>query len=470
MPHPAIPTSLTAVRQGHEDLSESSPNVARAVITDGDAPRWCNPVEIDARNSSQWTVRIDSPTEGEDPGRRWRAAGAALARAGREHGAELGIDVVVVEMPRTTTEAEVHALTIGIVAGSHELTLATTRTAPLGQVLVQHHDDVSATIRHAQALARGTALARDLAMMPSNLKPPRELARMIEHALPEGLEATIRDETWLRQHGFGGILAVGSGSAEPPRLTEIRWRPAGASGHIVLVGKGITFDTGGISVKPAANMHLMKTDMAGAAAVAGAMAAIAELDLPIAVTALLPSAENMLSGSAYRPGDVVTHYGGITSEVTNTDAEGRMVLADALAYAVATLEPDLIIDAATLTGAMKIALGMRTGAILTESDDLAQRIARAGATVGEKWWRLPLSAEYQDAVSSRIADVRQAPAGPGAITAALFLREFVSDVPWAHLDIAGPARTEETYDEVNPVASGFAARTLATVVEQLAAP
>ncbi|WP_278313218.1 leucyl aminopeptidase family protein [Lolliginicoccus levis] len=467
MPHPAIPTRLTAVRQGHEDLSESSPNVARAVISDG-AASWRGPVEIDPQDGARWTVRVDAPADGEDEGRRWRAAGAALARAGRERGAELGIDVVALELPSGTTEPEVHALTIGIVAGSHELTLASTPTSPLHQVILQHADDVSTTIRHAEALARGTALARDLAMMPSNLKPPRELARMIEHALPAGLGVTIRDEDWLLQHGFGGILAVGNGSSEPPRLTEIRWQPAWASTHIVLVGKGITFDTGGISVKPAANMHLMKTDMAGAAAVVGAMAAIAELELPIAVTALLPSAENMLSGSAYRPGDVVTHYGGITSEVTNTDAEGRMVLADALAYAVDTLEPDLIIDAATLTGAMKIALGMRTGAILTESDDLAGRIARAGAAVGEKWWRLPLSAEYRDAVASSIADVRQAPAGPGAITAALFLRKFVSDVPWAHLDIAGPARADEAYDEVNPVASGFAARTLATVVEQLA--
>jgi leucyl aminopeptidase len=233
---------------------------------------------------------------------------------------------------------------------------------------------------------------------------------------------------------------------------------------VLLVGKGITFDTGGISVKPAEGMHLMRTDMAGSAAVAAAAAAFCsdrtgnygDLDL----TVVVPSAENMLSGSAYRPGDVVTHVGGITSEVTNTDAEGRMVLADALAHGIAECDPDVVVDVATLTGAMKVALGMRTGAVMATDDDLAERISAAGAHAGERWWRLPLPEDLREAVKSGIADRRQAPAGPGAITAALFLEGFVDGRPWAHLDIAGPARSPEEIDEVGPVATGFATRTL----------
>ncbi|MDQ2721879.1 MAG: M17 family metallopeptidase, partial [Actinomycetota bacterium] len=183
---------------------------------------------------------------------------------------------------------------------------------------------------------------------------------------------------------------------------------------------------------------------------------------------LVPCAENSVSGSAYRPGDVVTHYGGTTTEVSNTDAEGRMVLADALAYAVDTLAPDLLVDVATLTGAMKVALGLRTGGLFATTDELAQRISTAGAQVGERWWRMPLLAEHAEAVQSELADLRQGPPGPGGITAALFLREFTSGSPWAHLDIAGPARAEQAYDEVAPVATGFAARTLVELARGLA--
>jgi len=254
---------------------------------------------------------------------------------------------------------------------------------------------------------------------------------------------------------------------------------------VLLVGKGITFDTGGISVKPAEGMHLMRTDMAGSAAVVAAAAAlcrgsgdavqagtdtgvggdrVADLDLTVVVA----SAENMLSGAAYRPGDVVTHVGGTTSEVTNTDAEGRMVLADGLAHGVAEADPDVVVDVATLTGAMKVALGMRTGAVMSNDDDLAERISVAGAGAGERWWRLPLLDELRPAVRSDIADRRQAPKGPGAITAALFLEGFVDGRPWAHLDIAGPARSPEEIDEVGPVATGFATRTLLGFLRDLA--
>jgi leucyl aminopeptidase len=239
--------------------------------------------------------------------------------------------------------------------------------------------------------------------------------------------------------------------------------------HVVLVGKGITFDTGGISVKPADGMHLMRTDMSGGAAVIAALRGIAALTLPVRVTGLVPCAENHLSGSAYRPGDVVRHYGGTTTEVTNTDAEGRMVLADALVYAAREHRPDLMVDVATLTGAMKVSLGLRTGGLFASDDDLAGRIAAAGERVGEAWWRMPLTADYLEDVRSDIADLRQAPPGPGGITAALFLREFTDGLPWAHLDIAGPARADRPYDEVVPVGTGFAARTLVEFAASYAA-
>jgi leucyl aminopeptidase len=199
----------------------------------------------------------------------------------------------------------------------------------------------------------------------------------------------------------------------------------------VLVGKGITFDSGGISIKPAEGLHLMRTDMSGGAAVIAAVLAIGELALPLRVTGLVPCAENHVSGSAYRPADVVRHVDGITTEVTNTDAEGRLVLADALAYAVHTLAPSMLIDVATLTGAMKESLGLRTGGLFATDPALATRLRNAGDAVGEAWWPLPLAEDYADQLRSDIADLRQCPPGPGGITAALFLREFTAGLPLA---------------------------------------
>jgi len=219
-------------------------------------------------------------------------------------------------------------------------------------------------VRKANALAAATSFGRDLANTPSNVKDPSWLASAAvkaARAVP-GLRVDVRDEEWLAEQGFGGVLAVGGGSSRPPRLIELTWPGTGADQpHLVLVGKGITFDTGGISIKPAEGMHLMRTDMSGGAAVMAALVGIARQSLPVRVTGLVPAAENHVSGSAYRPGDVITQYGGTTTEVTNTDAEGRLVLADALAYAVRNLRPDVLVDVATLTGAMKVSLGLRTG-------------------------------------------------------------------------------------------------------------
>ena len=237
---------------------------------------------------------------------------------------------------------------------------------------------------------------------------------------------------------------------------------------MVLVGKGITFDSGGLSLKPTDNMKAMKTDMAGGAVVMAVMSALGALGVRARVTGLVAAAENMPSGSAMRPSDVITHYGGKTSEVLNTDAEGRLVLADALAYADAELDPDVIVDIATLTGAARVALGQRYGALYATDDDLATALTRAGAASGEPMWRMPLVDDYRQAIESRVADVANIdqPAttgerlGGGSIMAALFLREFVGGRRWAHLDVAGPGRATSEDAELTRGATGFGARAL----------
>jgi leucyl aminopeptidase len=228
----------------------------------------------------------------------------------------------------------------------------------------------------------------------------------------------------------------------------------------VLVGKGITFDTGGISIKPNAGMREMKTDMAGGAAVLAAVEAAARLELPVAVTAVVPVAENAVSGSSYRPADVVRHVGGRTTEVLNTDAEGRMVLADGLAYARLELGATVLIDVATLTGAMKVALGTKTAGLFATTDGLAAALGTAGVRAGEQLWRMPLLEEHRDLLESATADANNSAGNPGGTTAALFLQPFAGDLPWAHLDVAGPARAGADDAEVVKGGTGFGARTL----------
>jgi leucyl aminopeptidase len=244
---------------------------------------------------------------------------------------------------------------------------------------------------------------------------------------------------------------------------ELSWRPATAGRHVVLIGKGITFDTGGISIKTRDGMKLMRKDMAGAAAVLAATLAAADLELPVRVTALAPMAENAVSGSAYRPGDVITHYDGTTSESTNSDAEGRLVLADALGYAVAELDPDVVVDLATLTGANAVALGKRTAALYSHNDDLADALTTAGAAAGEQMWRMPLPEDYLEYLRSDLADRHSSPAqGAGSVVAALFLREFLGDRVdrWAHLDMSAPSWAESTDGDLTKGATGWGVRTL----------
>ncbi|HEV7906906.1 MAG TPA: leucyl aminopeptidase [Pseudonocardiaceae bacterium] len=478
-PVPTVPTPLVDV----EVASDARPEVPRVVLAfagpefgpGGDALERNDVTgktgEV-TRAGDSWVVGV-----GEGAPADWRSAGASLVRA-------LHADAEVQEKATTCdvlltdrAEAEqVRAFVLGLVLGGYRYAVTLedkpgkVRSVRLVVPDLGWAEVLDEAARRAYDLASATALTRDLANTPSNVKDPQWLASTaakLAEKLP-GLSATVRDEKWLAEQGFGGVLAVGGGSLRPPRFLELKWQPPSAtpqSPHVVLVGKGITFDTGGISVKPAEGMHLMRTDMAGGGAVISALLSIARRDLPVRVTGLVPMAENHVSGSAYRPGDVVRHFGGTTTEVTNTDAEGRMVLADALAYAVERLDPDLLVDVATLTGAMKVSLGLRTGGLFASTDELAERITSAGERAGEAWWRMPLLDEHADAVESEIADVRQCPPGPGGITAALFLREFTGGLPWAHLDIAGPARSEKAYDEVVPGATGYAARTLVELVE-----
>jgi leucyl aminopeptidase len=298
-----------------------------------------------------------------------------------------------------------------------------------------------------EAIAAGVKLARDLANHPGNVVTPAYLGDTAVRLGEElGLQTTVLGLEELRAQGFGGILAVGQGSAQEPRFIVMEYG-AGLENvpTVALVGKGITFDTGGISIKPAEKMDDMKMDMGGAAAVFGAMHAVASLKLPLHVVGLISSAENMPSATAFKPGDIITTLSGKTVEVLNTDAEGRVVLADALHYAQ-RYSPQGVVDLATLTGAIMVALGPHAIGAMGTSPELMQRLERAGEATGERVWELPLWDEYREMVKSEIADLRNTGGARfgGAITAAAFLAAFTGDMPWVHLDIAGTAWTERS--------------------------
>jgi leucyl aminopeptidase len=331
---------------------------------------------------------------------------------------------------------------------------------------------VAAAARAGEVTASSVAWARDLINTPSNTKNPAWMAAEAGERLAglEHVTVSVLEPEELRAGGFGGVLAVGGGSATPPRVIIASYRPPAAGpGHPVLVGKGITFDTGGMNLKPTGGIETMKTDMAGAAAVVGAMRAIAELDLPFTVLGILSSAENMPSGTAFRPGDVLTAMNGKTLEITSTDAEGRLVLADALVYA-ARQGADEMIDLATLTGAKTIAIGLESVAVFSNDDAFAQRVVAAGTQAGELYWQLPLWSELKDQIKSEIADMLNTGGRPGgAITAALIMSEFTEGKPWVHLDIAGAAWTskERAYCPKGP--TGVGVRALVNYLEAKAA-
>jgi leucyl aminopeptidase len=364
------------------------------------------------------------------------------------------------------------ALAEGLVLASYGFTMKDVDQRALREitVVVDKPHALQPGLTRALAVIRGVAAARDLVNTPPADKSPAWLAKQ-GAALLKGLSVTVRDEKQLAAEGWGGVLAVGQGSSRPPRVVEVGY-DGGGSRHVVLVGKGITFDTGGISIKPNPSMQTMKADMGGAAAVFAAVRAVADLGLPIRVTGIACLAENMPSGTAQRPSDVIRQYDGTTVEVLNTDAEGRLVLADGLAYAVARLQPDVLLDIATLTGAMELAMGKKVAGYFASDDKLAKQLESASAATGERLWRFPLVEDYRQALQSDTADLRnigdpRLKLQGGAITAALFLQAFSGGLPWAHLDIAGPAWSGGDEDELTKGGTGFGVRLLVRWLESL---
>ncbi len=323
---------------------------------------------------------------------------------------------------------------------------------------------LDAAVFRGRTLGESANFARELANEPANVLTPREFAsRVAAMATGVGLSVDVLDETRIRELKMGLLLGVAQGSAEPPRLVVIRHDPPGAPETPVLgfIGKGVTFDTGGVSIKPADGMERMKDDMAGGAAVAGAMRALALLKAPRRVIGVIPMTENMVGGRATRPGDVLTAASGTTVEIINTDAEGRLILGDALWYAQ-QLGATHLVDIATLTGACMVALGRTASGLFATPDRWLDTVRAAGQDAGDRLWPLPLYEEYRDLLKSEIADIiNSAGRWAGAITAAMFLREFVKDRPWAHLDIAGTAWAEERRAYQAKGATGVAVRTLA---------
>ncbi|HET7721457.1 MAG TPA: leucyl aminopeptidase family protein, partial [Acidimicrobiales bacterium] len=365
-----------------------------------------------------------------------------------------------------TTDDPLEALVVGLVLGS--FTFGWHRDGPpvrpVRRVTLVAPGLSQATVDRALAVGLAGWRARALAATPSNIKTPAWLAdQAVAIAQGAGLASRVWDADELESAGFGGLVAVGRASAAPPRLIQLDYRPPAArrrTPHVVLVGKAITFDSGGLMIKPADNMRTMKRDMTGGGVVLAVMAALADVGCPVRVTGLVPAAENAVGGNAMRPGDVVRHYGGRTTEVTNTDAEGRLVLADAMAYAVAELAPDALVDIATLTGAVRVALGQRTGGLFANDEALASAISEAGQAAGEPLWRLPLASEYDEKVVSKVADLDNGAGNPGAITAALFLQHFAGNVPWAHLDVASTGDSPAEHFEWNEGPTGYGARAL----------
>ncbi|RLB71830.1 MAG: leucyl aminopeptidase [Deltaproteobacteria bacterium] len=332
-------------------------------------------------------------------------------------------------------------------------------------LLISDGDDIAAAkgaVAAAEAITSGVCFARDLVNAPGNLKSPEYLAmQAVAMAEQSGIKAKLLDRRELERQGFGAMLGVAQGSEQRPYLIVLEYRGGDETTRpIALVGKGVTFDSGGISLKPSEKMDEMKMDMGGAAAVLGTMQAAAQLKLPINLVAVVPAVENMPSGTAIRPGDILTSLSGKTIEVLNTDAEGRLILADALTY-VGRYQPRVVIDLATLTGACIIALGNQAAAVLGNHDGLIRKLLKAGEKSGERFWQLPLWKEYTDLIKSDFADVKNTGGrAAGTITAAAFLQAFADQYTWAHLDIAGMAWAEQGKAGQPKGGTGFGVRAL----------
>lgn len=365
------------------------------------------------------------------------------------------------------SRAEIRAHGVSILLGAYTWNLKTGKPAEIATIAIATKD--AASVSEGGVIARALYTARDLIHTPSNIKNPLWMAQEAKKIADEkGLAITIRSGKELAQ--FGGLRAVGNSSPKPgPRFIEITYIPKGKSRsasalpHVVIVGKGITFDTGGISLKrPYEFMTAMKSDMAGAAAALATISALPDLQPQVKVTVLMMCAENALSGTSQRPSDVITQYGGTTVEIINTDAEGRLVLADGLAYAIENLDPDYLFDIATLTGSATLGLGRQYAALYTRDEKLAKELVSVGESSGERVWHMPLIDDYRDSLESDVADLNHAADkgdySAGSVTAALYLEHFVGDSRWVHLDIAGTGRSETDSGENAKGGTGFGVR------------
>ena len=391
-----------------------------------------------------------------------RAAGAAVrGLSGRETLASTLH--VAAEVP-----GAVSAAAEGFLLGNYRYTTYKTDPHPskITQIKLLGADE--AEIVRGSAIAEATLVARDLSNEPPNSLTPDALARKAnEIADVNGFECTIWDETKLEEKGFRGVLAVAQGAAHPPRFIQLRYAPENATGKVALVGKGVTFDSGGLSLKDAKGMETMKGDMAGAAAVIATMGALTKIDPGIEVLAFIPTTENLPSGDSLKPGDVIRHYNGRTTEVNNTDAEGRLILADALAFACEQ-SPDAIVDVATLTGGIMVALGLKSAGLFSNDDGLSRELEESSRAAGERLWRMPIYDDYASDLSSEVADTKNSGARWGsAIIGALFLKEHVNqDIPWAHIDIASADWADKPSEEGPKGSTGAATRTLIHWIER----
>ncbi len=390
-----------------------------------------------------------------------RKASSALGRKVKSSNATL---LTAIVEDKKQIEISVMALALA----NYQFTFKSEKKSKKPQFVI--YGDFKDQIKRASIFAKATWQARDLIHTPSNIKNPQWLANQAKSFVTASKSSalSIKVKAGRELKDFGGLLAVGNSSPKPgPRFVEVTYAPKGSANwpHVVLVGKGITFDTGGVSLKRPYDMMVgMKSDMAGAAAILSATVALAELKPKVKVTALLMCAENALSGTSQRPSDVIKHFGGTTVEVINTDAEGRLVLADGLAYADLKLDPDYLVDVATLTGAATLGLGRQYAAMYTRDNSLAKKLHLVGNTVGEKVWQMPLVDDYEVALESDVADFNHTADkydfSAGSVTAALFLEKFVGDRKWVHFDIAGPGRSEVDAGENIKGGTGFATRLL----------
>ncbi|HEV2789802.1 MAG TPA: leucyl aminopeptidase [Solirubrobacterales bacterium] len=421
----------------------------------------------------QWLLIVGLGARGDISPERLRVAAALAAK----EAARLEARSLAWALPESDDpDAAAEALVTGTVLASYRFDRfksAVPDEAPprLGSLILLAPAELADAAETARVSATAQNRARDLQGTPANVATPTFLAERAEEiaAAHAALSVEVLGRPELEAKGMGGLLAVSQGGPQEPKLIVLRHSGGGSGPTLGFVGKGVTFDTGGISLKPGAGMQDMKMDMSGAAAVLEAVAAIAELGLPLEVIAVVPSTENMPSGTAVKPGDVITQYNGKTVEVNNTDAEGRLILADALAYAVEQ-GAERIVDLATLTGAVVIALGSTYAAVIANDDALAGEVIRAGTESGELAWRLPLHPEYKELMKGKVADLSNLASKrkAGTITAGSFLEEFVDGKPWAHVDIAGTA-WDVGRDYVGSGASGYGVRLLVGLARHLSA-